>query len=250
MNQLTRSVGFLTLALLANPVEAQQWEGFHVGLHAAYSRATGSTLAEGRVLEVVTPQGSDFQTTKVLFQDRRGAIGLQSGYSWQNGSAVFGLEGDIARLSVDDHASLPVRTFAGTVVPLAYLRTSQELKWLGTVRARVGFTPSPNWLTYATAGIAVADVAYAADTDFSETNGYEWHYPAAHSKVRTGLAVGAGVEWAFAENLRARLEYLNCNLGRRTQVAKNKPVPAYPADVQYTWNTRMDFLRLALNYRF
>jgi len=251
MNGLVRLTGLLALALIcSNPASAQQWNGFYAGLNAGAVRTTGSTLAEGRVLGSVNPEGSDFQTTKVLFKETGGSYGVLAGYGWQNGNAVFGLEGDLSSLGVDDHKTLPAREFDGTAVPLSYIRTNQELKWLGTIRARAGYSPSPGWLIYASAGVAVAKVTYTSDTDFSEFNGFEWHYPAAFSRIRSGIAAGAGVEWALGGNLHAKLEYLGCQFGKHSQVATNKTVPAFGADVQYTWSTRLDMLRLGMTYRF
>ena len=251
MNEFAKRSGMLAIALIAScPVFAQQWRGLYVGGHLGSARTTGKMLAEGRVLGIVTPEFSDFQTTKLSLRSTDAVFGAQIGYNWQNEHAVFGLEGDYSRPNANETRTVTAQRFDGSTVPGAFVKTSQDVDWLSTVRGRVGYTGSANWLIYLTGGIAIADVTYVSDVDASQLNGFEWHYPSTYSKLRTGLAVGAGAEWAAARHLTARLEYMHYDLGKRTQEGRNKTVPDYPTDIQYTWVTEIDSLRLGLNYRF
>jgi outer membrane immunogenic protein len=73
--------------------------------------------------------------------------------------------------------------------------------WLGTLRARFGYA----WdrvLVYGTAGGAGANVQTSLNGLPVQTN------------PEFGWTVGAGMEWAFADNWTAKVEYLFVDLGK------------------------------------
>jgi len=74
--------------------------------------------------------------------------------------------------------------------------------WLATVRGRAGYA-ADRVLFYATAGGAFADV----QTTFNGVT-------TSHSQA--GWTAGAGLEWAFADNWTAKIEYLYVNIGSGT----------------------------------
>ena len=106
--------------------------------------------------------------------------GAQAGYNYQIGSFVVGLEGDIqyADFGGDDRFD-----FDGDGILDDDFNTSD---WFGTVRARAGVA-FDRALIYATGGFAFADNA-------------------------TGWTVGGGLEYAFTNNLSAKIEGLYVNL--------------------------------------
>jgi outer membrane immunogenic protein len=61
------------------------------------------------------------------------------------------------------------------------------------------------------------------------------------SKTHTGYVLGAGVEWGFAQNWTAKLEYQYVNLGAQTYTT----IPADPS-VRITDN----ILKVGVNYKF
>ncbi|MGA8651485.1 MAG: outer membrane beta-barrel protein, partial [Xanthobacteraceae bacterium] len=77
--------------------------------------------------------------------------------------------------------------------------------WLATVRGRAGYA----WdrvLFYGTGGAAFANVqAGAGALPFS-------------SSTQTGWTAGAGVEYAFTNNISAKVEYLYVGLGSQNQI--------------------------------
>ena len=105
--------------------------------------------------------------------------GAQAGYNYQIGSFVVGLEGDIqyADFGGDDRFD-----FDGDGILDDDFNTSD---WFGTVRARAGVA-FDRALIYATGGFAFADNA-------------------------TGWTVGGGLEYAFTNNLSAKIEGLYVN---------------------------------------
>jgi outer membrane immunogenic protein len=99
--------------------------------------------------------------------------GAQLGYNWQFArNWVFGIEADISASDINDNALFT------------------NLDYFGTVRARLGYTWDRTML-YGTGGFAFGD-----NTILGLTNSH------------TGYAVGAGLEWAFAPNWSAKVEYL------------------------------------------
>jgi outer membrane immunogenic protein len=106
--------------------------------------------------------------------------GAQAGYNYQIGSFVVGLEGDIqyADFGGDDRFDFDRDGIADD--------DFNTIDWFGTVRARAGVA-FDRALIYATGGFAFADDA-------------------------TGWTVGGGLEYAFTNNLSAKVEGLYVNL--------------------------------------
>lgn len=138
------------------------------------------------------------------------AGGLQSGYSWQIGSFVFGGETDV-QLSDADHR------FAGWKF---------SNPWFGTMRARAGIATG-NLLFYGTVGLAYGSLTAKNPTVVSE------------SRTSAGWAAGAGVEIALMANWTARAEYLYVDLNDRSFVLTGA-----------NHGIESNLLRIGVNYRF
>lgn len=113
------------------------------------------------------------------------AGGGQLGYNWQNGQFVFGAETDLQFTGADD-------TFA----PFKFSNP-----WFGTLRGRAGIAFN-NVLLYATLGLAYGDLR-AQSAGLDET------------RTEVGWTGGVGLEYGFAPNWSARVEYLYLDLGSR-----------------------------------
>ena len=134
--------------------------------------------------------------------------GAQAGYNYQIGSFVVGLEGDIqyADFGGDDRFDFDRDGIADD--------DFNNSDWFGTVRARAGVA-FDRALIYATGGFAFADDA-------------------------TGWTVGGGVEYAFTNNLSAKIEGLYVNLDGNDD------------DIFPGFDNETDFgvVRAGLNFRF
>jgi outer membrane immunogenic protein len=108
--------------------------------------------------------------------------GVQAGYNWQNGSFVFGLEGDIQATGAEE-------TFA----PWKFSNP-----WFGTVRGRAGYAFN-NILFFGTAGLAFGELRA---TTFGLTE----------SHTNAGWTLGAGAEMGLDRNWSAKIEYLYVDL--------------------------------------
>ncbi|CAM5218242.1 hypothetical protein ARD30_09685 [Bosea thiooxidans] len=140
--------------------------------------------------------------------------GGQIGYNYQIGQFVLGLEADLqaADLSSGDNLGL----------------IGVKTDYFGTVRARLGFAVD-RFMPYITGGWAYGNVktsipSVAFSSDRSHTGGY---------------AVGAGLEYAFTNNIIAGVEYLYVDLGEKNILGANTKV-----------GTDFSVVRARLSYKF
>ncbi|MCU4180963.1 porin family protein [Bosea sp. BH3] len=159
-------------------VPAFTWTGFYVGGNAGYG--WGNVNA-----------GNVFNGRTVSIGDMDGFVGGgQVGYNYQMGQFVLGLEADIqgADLSTGTNA------FGDSV----------STDFYGTVRARVGVA-FDRFMPYVTGGWAYGNVKTTigglGSTDKSHTGGY---------------AIGAGLEYAFTNNIIGGVEYMYVDLGEKS----------------------------------
>ena len=117
------------------------------------------------------------------------ALGGYSGYNYQTGNFVFGVEGDVKYDWNEDKFDL-----GG--IPM-------ELKtdWGGSLRARMGYALDRS-LIYATGGYAFTN-AELRDRDTGDSD----------SKTFNGWTIGAGFEHAFTDNFIGRAEYRYTDYG-------------------------------------
>lgn len=131
---------------------------------------------------------SDWTSTND-FHVSGGLVGGTVGYNWQAGNWVYGLEGDIDWTDIRGST-----TFACT------FGCETRNSWLATVRGRLGYAYD-RFLPYVTGGLALGDIQ-------ARTPGF-----AGASDTNAGFAIGAGLEFAVANNWTLKAEYLHVDLG-------------------------------------
>jgi outer membrane immunogenic protein len=131
--------------------------------------------------------------------------GAQVGYNYQIGSFVVGLEGDIQYADFGAEGAFDFDRDGDD-------DRFESSDWFGTVRARAGVA-FDRALIYATGGFAFADDA-------------------------TGWTVGGGVEYAFTNNLSAKIEGLYVNLDN------DDDFPGFDGETDF------GVVRAGLNFRF
>jgi len=254
------------------------WAGFYAGVNAGYgwSRTEVDPLGNG-LFCLCNPVGFAGQTALVASippslgtNARGGFLGGQAGFNYQSGLYVLGVEADL------DWTNLRASGTQGGVAPIvgdspgSFATTSatadQRLRYFGTLRARVGFTPatySP-LLVYVTGGLAYgglnsttslgqAFVAPVSCPGCVISSGF-----GSESVIRTGWTVGGGLDYLLGGNWSARAEYLYYNLGSTnyslSQLGVFNPGATIPfLNVGVTSSTadfKGNLFRLALNYRF
>jgi len=162
------------------PRTTYNWNGFYAGIHAGYG------------------WGSFNGGASALFKGPTGAvIGGQLGYNYQTGNFLVGVEGDLYWAGLSGK-----RTFGGPVF------THGAVDWAGSLRARVGFA-ADSALVYLTTGYGIGKIAARVN---------DTTIPAlfASSGTRGGWILGGGIEYAFANHISVRTEYLYTRYSSKT----------------------------------
>lgn len=129
--------------------------------------------------------------------------GAQAGYNWQQGTWVYGLEGDISGSSLQTSLNGGLTgTCAGDMAS-----TTAKVDWYGTVRGRAGWA-FDKFLVYGTGGLAYGDVKLSSlyTSNGTTTTG-------SVSQVRAGWVLGAGIDYMLQRNLFLNLGYQYVDLG-------------------------------------
>ena len=152
------------------------WSGFYIGINGggASSHATWDLIGVGR-------EGSHDATG--------GTVGGQIGYRMQSGQWVFGVEGQ------GNWAD-----FSGSnTSALTGLTDRTKIDSFGLITGQVGYAWN-NVLVYVKGGAAVVGAKYDVRTPAGA-------FVASSDDTRWGGTIGAGLEYGFAPNWSAGLEY-------------------------------------------
>jgi outer membrane immunogenic protein len=165
------------------------WTGFYVGGNVGAGGVSGALGPTG-----TGPLGSDSVDGSVEFIG-----GGQVGYNWQfSPNVVFGVEWFFDGISGNDHgAATFISPATGDLISAAV-----KADWVTTVTGRIGFTfpNADHWMFYFKGGGAwLQTQATISDLTVPASVGV--------SKTVNGWVVGAGVEWAFAQNWTIKFEY-------------------------------------------
>ena len=253
----------------AGVLSPYNWTGFYLGGNVGYGFGQSRTdvfFSDAGTGTPLLATGSSSKFNGVLG-------GAQTGYNWQAGYWLLGLEVDIqhtnqrATTSYVCPGTLCNSGIAGFDAPASLVHT-QELDWFGTLRARVGVTATPDALLYATGGLALAGISHvgtisgASLTPVLDENGA----PALDANTnpittrgsntaglfdqttKLGWAAGVGVETHLIGNLSGKIEYLHMNFAADSVSAGN-PNNATPLALGLHSRITDDIVRVGLNYR-
>ena len=242
--------------IVAPPVVANNWTGFYAGLNGGYS--WGHTNADTSQGPAVVGQyatgpcdnngagpatGCAFSTSS----NPKGAIGgLQAGYNYQTGAMVYGIELDFDWRNQSDSS----RTIFNSVFDNQVDETTQ--KWVGTVRGRVGYAFSNNWLAYLSGGLAYGNFEHTVTQTFCFSSS-NCRVPRLFSDnaTKVGWVIGGGVDYAINRNWSLGLEYLYMEFSSDTLSASAATVgpTLYPA-AAVTFHDSSQVARARLDYKF
>jgi outer membrane immunogenic protein len=152
-----------------------------------------------------------------------GQIGLdyQFAPNW-----VIGIEADVSGADLKSSASNNSGNFS-----IGSVQHDNSIDLFGTVRGRVGYALS-NALLFGSGGFAWANEEVTRTLGTVEKA----------SGTGKGWTAGGGLEWGFAQNWSARVEYLHVDLGAESFVF---PLAHVRNDAKVT----MDIARFGVNYR-
>jgi outer membrane immunogenic protein len=244
------------------------WTGFYVGANLgggwgrSKSDVTLAHLVPGGAVDI--PIGS----TSTAMNGVLGGVGL--GYNWQTGSLVLGLETDIqitgqrGKSQILDTVLVPDECLAPcTPAPPTPLTgtfdSTQRLPWFGTLRGRLGATPTDRSLVYVTGGLAYGEVRSDATFSVPPSGGVCTPGPCptlansaagSFKQVKAGWVVGAGIEVAPTGNWTVKLEYLHIDFGDTTNTFASLVPPPFFGSFTIHSHVTDDVVRLGLNRRF
>jgi outer membrane immunogenic protein len=240
--------------LLAPAPALYNWGGWYVGANAGYSWGhTNIDYAQDPGFAFGVPP---FQTGGALSTSvNPGSFigGGQLGFNYQAGIWVFGLETDIAWRDRTDSATLLLNPVVPGIGGGDTLTLSDEQKWVGTVRGRLGLSPSTmsNWLFYVTGGLAYGGFEHSV-TQFCNVSCGQTRV-LSDSVTRTGWTLGGGVEVALDRNWSVGAEYLYMDFGTDTlsglAAVAVGPFTLFPPTT-VSFHDKSQVARLKLNYRF
>jgi len=193
------------------------WTGGYIGLQGGWQWGRDHTAeSSGGV-----PTGLDEDL------DSDGFIGgVHVGYNWQNGQFVYGAEADLEFATVDGGYRI-----AGPD------GTDFDMNWQASIRARIGYVPAERLLIYGTGGVAFGDLEYTYVQDDATFESF--------GSTEVGWTVGVGAEYAFTDNLTARLEYRYTDFGD----VSNLSTVAFPG-FTYDHDPQFHAVRMGVSYKF
>ena len=160
------------------------WTGFYIGANLGVAWTQG---------DVTDSFGNSFSNSRNAVFAGGGQVGGNFQINW----IVVGVEADFDWLANNNNSSNAV-----FVPGVGSLQVSANDRWITTLAARVGVAVN-NWLFYAKGGggwvgvneFTLTDVTTGASISGSKFNS------------NSGWLAGAGIEWAFAPNWTAKVEY-------------------------------------------
>lgn len=195
------------------------WGGFYIGVNTGYGYGTSNWTASAASPAAGGTIGS-LNTSGFL-------VGGTLGLNLQAGPFLFGVETDADWSNVHGSSS---NSYCSAITANAICETKSD--WLGTGRLRIGYV-FDRVLLYGTGGIAFGNIQAGLNPPATFDNA-----------TNVGWTAGAGVEFAFAENWTAKVEYLYVDLGNMSCTANCGP--AVPFTVPLTENV----VRAGVNFKF
>jgi outer membrane immunogenic protein len=211
------------------------WTGFYVGAHLGGAWASRDFNQTTAIVEAGTIKSS-------------GVVGGgQLGYNWQFTNWLIGFEADIsgADLSSSTNTTPPVGP--------SVITWTDKIDVFGTVRGRLGYVVD-NWLFYGTGGFAWVNDKFTRNQVVAGPLSPPAGLVLSNSQTATGWVAGAGVEWGFARNWTARVEYLHLDVEGQTWGFTSAIGPGGIAGTNtFTVNENrltIDTVRAGVNYIF
>lgn len=201
----------------APPPPVATWTGSYIGISG------GGAWGSAVVRDDLT--GVD-QTSRIDLSG--GIVGVTSGFNFQNGNTVLGFESDTSVTSKKGTApEFPL--------DVAFNNEVKE-RWLSTFRGRLGYTQD-NWMIYATAGGALANVQSSIVGPPGIISEKHWHW---------GWTAGAGLEVRLSHDWSAKVEYLYVGLQDKAYFS---PAPSLVFPSNQRLHIDDHIVRVGVNYK-
>lgn len=231
------------------PVALSDWSGFYLGIHGGYG------WGDSPFSQPFFGPNDTFTTIGGI--DSRGSVfGAHAGYNWQHGRIVAGLEVDFSTTGIKGSTSATLSTGNDGFTETETETFEHRVKYLGSVRARLGLLPTDSVLVYGTAGLAWQRLegtekfeAIEIEGDIVRTSTFTDIFPT----DRFGWVAGVGAEARlFGGNWLGRIEYLHYDFDRfeRFQTTElSNGVVTFDSRTTSGRQT-IDVIRAGLSYKF
>lgn len=212
------------------PPPGCNWTGLYLGLNGGYlwsdhrvdtdsEDVFGNPLLGNGVVYGIA--AADLATFSLRNSNDGFIGGGQFGYNQQFARFVAGVEVDMQGVFGSDDVSKADSSVKVAGGPTEFLiqsaKVSSEIKYIGTVRGRLGFTVTPCLLVYATGGLAYGEVLSRTSITQMITNAPGVPNPYSGSgrfdDPSAGWTGGGGLEWMFMTHWSIKAEYLYYDLG-------------------------------------
>jgi outer membrane immunogenic protein len=235
------------------------WTGFYAGVNAGWVRTENRVYNRGTAgFDALVGPGTDAALTagfpaRFGSTNRNGFIGgVQAGYNQQFGMFVAGIEADINwlgnRRTNTSTAGTGLAGPGGLTAGGLSVATSSRTDWLGTARLRGGVA-FDRFLVYGTGGLAFGAPNHSLSV---VANGVGTIHTGSNDDWKAGWTAGAGVEFAFTNNVTMKAEYLYYDLGRTTVTATptalGAGLPGTSASARF--DNKGHIARVGLNWKF
>jgi outer membrane immunogenic protein len=218
------------------PPMVQSWTGWYAGVVGGYATGPTDIVATGVL--------ADLGVEPINFDVKGGFVGGKIGYDHQlaNGT-IIGVVADMAWAHLKGQACAETNGCDGTPED-SYAKGT--IKWLATVRGKLGVAIGPDTQVYATGGLALAR-AQGVTTFIDGTN------DVTAEETHVGWAVGVGGEYRLTRELSFGLEYLYADLGNKDYNFNSSNLLGQQLNGQtigFNADLKLNMFRAALNYRF
>ncbi len=243
------------LAAPPQPPPIFSWTGFYAGGNGGYSWGSTSSdftdtgFAGGFGHGVGGQLPPSYPTSLKL---NGGIGGVQFGYNRQFApNWVVGIEGDFQASAEADNTQLgnayTCDTEGATFTCNLTQTRDAQIRWFDTVRGRLGWLLTPTTWVYGTGGVAFGKVTMKGSVaDSSNNTGASFAF--GDSQIKTGYAVGAGIEGVFPNSTKLtwKVEYLYIDLGSLSG-SGIEPI----SGSAYSWDTKFidNIIRAGINYK-
>ena len=219
------------------PAPGNNWTGGYIGVQGGYAWGKKEWQPLG------LPGSPNYRTDGWL-------AGGSIGANVQAGSFVFGVEGEILGTGIDGNYAQTAAVPGATTNTIAL---SSKIDWLALATARAGFVVGSNLMVYAKGGIAIAEERHTLN--LTQTG------PAASASlatkaIHTGVAVGAGAEYAISPNWSIKAEYDYVKMFPQKLVVSGTAVGVFgPEVVDFVApvdkvNQDLHLVKFGVNYHF
>jgi opacity protein-like surface antigen len=217
------------------PPPIAPWTGFYAGPHAGYGFGTQQFFDN-----FPTPDGALDASPSV-----KGALGgLQAGYNRQFGWLVLGVEGDFSWSGVKDNFTC--FSFGNQVC-------SAQPEWFGSIAGRLGIAYGPA-LFYVKGGAAFThdhftDLATCSGSQPTRLAGITAACgdPFDGGQTRASWLTAVGIEYFFAPNWSAKIEYDHMDFGSKSVPFTDGANGFFTEEIQ---QKKMDLIKAGFNYHF